>query len=280
MDIYTILASKPHNPHHLNRYIIFIESCQRKNVDCDGCIEKHHICPKAEDMFPEYASFRKNPWNCAKLTARQHFIAHIILWKVFQGVPSVCYAAHRMKTYQNAFVKNSKMYENLREQFISQAKNRALNQHSNMSEKEKENRSKKISQKAKGHIQSKDHKGRVVKIPKEDFYKNENLVGVTKGMTTVKDARGVYHYVKTNDPRILSGDLVGPNKGRKFSNEVKQKLSKMRKGKKKGPMSLETKKKLSEAKKGKLFPKMCCILCKNEKEYNAGNLAKHWKRNH
>jgi hypothetical protein len=280
MDIYSILASRPHNPHYLKRYIFFITKCQQINYEQPHIFESHHICPKANDMFPEYASFKKHPWNKANLTPRQHFIAHMILWKAFQSVPSACYAAHMMKTYQNKFVKNSKMYENLREQFIIQAKNRALNQHSNMSEKEKENRSKKISQKAKGHIQSKDLKGRVVKIPKEDFYKNEDLVGVTKGMTTVKDAHGVYHYVKTNDPRILNGDLVGPNKGRKFSNEVKQKLSKMRKGKKKGPMSLETKKKLSEAKKGKLFPKMCCILCKDEKEYNAGNLAKHWKRNH
>jgi len=31
MDIYKILASKPHNPHYLNRYIRFIEWCQLAN---------------------------------------------------------------------------------------------------------------------------------------------------------------------------------------------------------------------------------------------------------
>ena len=54
MDIYSILSSKPHNPHYLNRYITFIEQCQQKNVDYHGYVENHHICQKADDMFPEY----------------------------------------------------------------------------------------------------------------------------------------------------------------------------------------------------------------------------------
>ena len=51
MDIYSILASKPHNPHYLNRYITFITECQLKNLNYNGYTEKHHICPKAKDMF-------------------------------------------------------------------------------------------------------------------------------------------------------------------------------------------------------------------------------------
>lgn len=85
MDIYTVLSSKPHNSHYLNRYITFIKNCQLKNEKYEGYVEKHHICPKSKSLFPQYSSFKKFRWNMAKLTARQHFIAHWMLARVFGG---------------------------------------------------------------------------------------------------------------------------------------------------------------------------------------------------
>ena len=81
-SIYAILSSKPHNPHYLKRYLKFIEWC-KQNPSIDGYIEDHHICPKAEDLFPEYISFRDNPWNKVSLSIKQHIIAHVILWKAY-----------------------------------------------------------------------------------------------------------------------------------------------------------------------------------------------------
>jgi hypothetical protein len=116
MDIYSILASKPHNPHYLNRYITFIEQCQQKNVGYDGYTENHHICPKAKDMFPGYVNFKKHPWNKAELTARQHFIAHLILWKTFPAVKSTSKALKFMSdnTDKWGYVLYSKTYEKLK----------------------------------------------------------------------------------------------------------------------------------------------------------------------
>jgi hypothetical protein len=74
MTIYAIdniLSSKPHNSHYLKRYIWFIESCRILNEDYIGYTEKHHICPKAKDLFPEYKSLKKHPWNKVVLTPRQ-----------------------------------------------------------------------------------------------------------------------------------------------------------------------------------------------------------------
>lgn len=89
IDIYSILSSKPHNPHYLKRYYKFILWCQQinstKTKEELGKISKHHICPKAKDLFPEYESFKKFSWNKAILTGRQHFIAHHILWKTYFG---------------------------------------------------------------------------------------------------------------------------------------------------------------------------------------------------
>jgi hypothetical protein len=87
-----ILSSKPHNPHYLKRYIRFMESCRTLNEDYTGYTEKHHICPQAKDLFPEYKSLKKHPWNLVVLTPRQHFIAHWILWKAYPEMKSMSQA--------------------------------------------------------------------------------------------------------------------------------------------------------------------------------------------
>lgn len=110
MDIYSILASKPHNPHYLNRYIKFIQECQQKNVGYEGYTENHHICPRANDLFPEYEKFSLNPWNCAALTARQHIIAHIILYYAYPCFYSPKVALSRM-IYSNGVKINTKLFE-------------------------------------------------------------------------------------------------------------------------------------------------------------------------
>lgn len=91
MNIYNLLASKPHNPHYLNRYIKFIRYCDTLDTKEDD-LENHHICPKSKDMFIEYRNFELNPWNRISLTKRQHFIAHHLLWKAFPESKSQMYA--------------------------------------------------------------------------------------------------------------------------------------------------------------------------------------------
>jgi hypothetical protein len=85
--IYSILSSKPHNPHYLNRYWKFIQYCQKHNLSSidNTPLEEHHVCPKAKDLFPEYSSFKKNEWNLITLTCRQHILAHVLLWKTYGG---------------------------------------------------------------------------------------------------------------------------------------------------------------------------------------------------
>lgn len=87
MEIYKVLSSKKHNSHYLKRYIKFIKNCIQKNELNTNLpyTETHHICPKAKDMFPEYADLKANPWNKAVLTYRQHIIAHLLLWKTYDN---------------------------------------------------------------------------------------------------------------------------------------------------------------------------------------------------
>ena len=105
MNIYTILLTKPHNHHYLNRYVKFIETCKIQTTI--EYTENHHICPKAADLFPEYKSGHN--WNIISLTARQHFIAHWLLWKTFGGSQTFSFMA--MCSLQSN--KHQKRYKNI-----------------------------------------------------------------------------------------------------------------------------------------------------------------------
>jgi hypothetical protein len=96
------------NQHYLNRYLRFISSCIDININLSLnqpiLFEKHHILPKY--LYPHYKSCG---WNIIELTPRQHFIAHVILSKLFidNEKDGAVVACIRMKTQSN----NSKLYE-------------------------------------------------------------------------------------------------------------------------------------------------------------------------
>lgn len=105
MKILDVMNTKTNNNHYLVRYIVFIQSCMNTNDYTKGRYEEHHICPKAKDMFPQYSSFKKNPWNMAKLTPRQHFIAHWILAKAYPNIYSNQAALSLIKKdYENRYL--------------------------------------------------------------------------------------------------------------------------------------------------------------------------------
>ena len=156
MDIYAILASKPHNPHYLKRYVDFIEGCQKVNEGFEGYTEKHHICPKAKDMFPEYASFKLFPWNCAILTARQHLIAHLILVKVYPDFRSQKFGLWKMFQGRDQLKNNSKAYEKARiynSIALSERNKKAVKENKHIWQSER-NPSKRLAKEGKHHAQT------------------------------------------------------------------------------------------------------------------------------
>lgn len=75
MNFIEIFNTKTVSAHFLQRYLSFIQDCR---VEEGEYTEKHHILPKS--IFPAY---RSTIGNIAILTARQHFIAHLMLSRVF-----------------------------------------------------------------------------------------------------------------------------------------------------------------------------------------------------
>lgn len=107
MEIYEVLKLKSKSERHLQRYIRFLSSREKTPFST----EKHHICPKANDMFPEYSSFKKHPWNKKYLTPREHYIAHLLLWKVFGGSQT---RAIKQMSGKN---KSSRLYASMNEEY-------------------------------------------------------------------------------------------------------------------------------------------------------------------
>lgn len=210
MDIYSILASKPHNPHYLKRYIKFVEQCQKKNYKSLAKTHKHHICPKAKDMFPQYSCFSKNKWNMARLTPRQHFIAHIILWKCFPRISSQRSAVWQMKHRNNEQV-NSRLYEKMRKEhvlFFSEKLKGKVACHDVEGNfhliPKKEYNKKNYKPISAGRVVAKNDNGDIIVVDVKEFQSEPNLHGYSKGIKIWNDgAKNVYSFEKPGDSFVI-----------------------------------------------------------------------------
>ena len=103
-------------------YYSIIDRAKTRSIS--SYTEKHHIIPRSLG-----GSNAKE--NLVALTAREHFVCHLLLTKMTRGmdkkkmVLSVFYLTGRGKADRNNHVKHSRLYENLRTQlskFVSEQK--------------------------------------------------------------------------------------------------------------------------------------------------------------
>lgn len=221
MDVYTVLSSKPHNSHFLNRYVSFIERCKYKPSGETIYTEMHHICPKAKDMFPQYKSFTDHPWNCIRLSARQHFIAHMLLWKVYnnRSMTMTVYFINKVR-YQKM---NSRLYERLKIERSLYLKTYFGSTNVGMVNVIVDGAIRKIPivEFNKGGYTAQHSKTIMVtdgvksfRVPVGDpRYMSGELVGHTKDKTLAIDPQGNKLYVSRHDRRFETGELKGNNAG-------------------------------------------------------------------
>lgn len=101
-------------------YYQLVERAKPRGLDkseLDGYFEKHHIVPVClgGDNSKE---------NLVLLTIREHYIAHILLWKIYPKNPSLFYAAWMMsnRSLQN---RNSRVYAKLKENHAKRLSSRS-----------------------------------------------------------------------------------------------------------------------------------------------------------
>jgi hypothetical protein len=135
------------NLHYLNRYNKFINTLKDQVVE--GYTEKHHIVPRSHGGNNDES-------NLIRLTTRQHYVAHWLLWKAYKG--SMTTAFHYMngvKRYGKRL--NSKTVELLRLEDFERRKGRRHTPEANERNRQKHlgkklsiEHKKKISQSLKG----------------------------------------------------------------------------------------------------------------------------------
>jgi hypothetical protein len=101
-----------------NDYIDYVKTLNRTKKD-DVYYEIHHIKPKC--MFPELID---EPTNLILLTAREHYLAHYLLWKIYDNM-QMSFAFWALCTYSKSKQKVicAKCYERLkiaRSKYISE----------------------------------------------------------------------------------------------------------------------------------------------------------------
>jgi len=109
---------------HKYVYNQLIENAQRRNwtkKSANCYVELHHIKPKS--IYPD---LKKEPSNLVYLTAREHFIAHLLLAKIYGG-PMI--TAVHMMMYENNKKYISRKYAWIKELFIIQNRKPKTKQH-------------------------------------------------------------------------------------------------------------------------------------------------------
>lgn len=108
-----------------NKYTLWYKNIITKaqqRVNHDGYFEKHHILPKS-------LGGSNDPDNLVKLTPKEHFVCHMLLPKMTEGIArtKMRYAAWMMvksNPYQNRAIITGRRFQLLREQLIKANKER------------------------------------------------------------------------------------------------------------------------------------------------------------
>lgn len=166
IDIYSILSSKPHNPHYLTRYWKFIRSLSHQQKIKD-VTEYHHICPKSKDLFPEYSKLKDHPWNGIHLTRKQHWVSHWMLAKAYGMSQSIAFK--RMTEKSNNRI-TSTVYDNFRKEVSLIVS--ASNSRPNLG----------VSKAKSNKVHCYDSVGNYLILSMEEFYSRDDVYGINKYM--------------------------------------------------------------------------------------------------
>lgn len=235
----------------MNYFTIYNQIIERaKHRTLTGYIERHHIIPRCIGGLDTSD-------NIVKLTAREHYICHRILVRLYPHNSKLVYAfwamSNQKSKYQQRSMVSSRAYSEAKEMFSSVHSEREVSTETR----------KKLSNSRKGKSSPKSQ---------ESIQKLINS-GVNTRFTKGQDS--------CNKGKKLSAETLKKRsesrKDYKISEETKQKISNTLKGKSKPTRDVLWKQKQSKAKKG--IPRADRHICEtcNKSIGGLGNYKKHIK---
>jgi len=194
---------------YTRHYNLLIERARTRVLD--SYAEKHHVIPRC-------MGGPNNKENIVSLTGREHFVAHLLLIKIYPANPKLVCAAVKMRGNRKYYQNNSRLYEWLRIRH-----------------------SKAVSELLTGVPKTKEHCKNISESGKGKHSASKSQ--------THKDKISKAHIGKKreNFSQEWKNNLSKSLKGRILSEEHIKKLSLSKTGKKRKPFSEEHRKRLSES---------------------------------
>jgi len=216
-------------------YCNIIQTAQNR-PKLTGYFENHHVIPRS-------LGGTDNLENIVSLTAREHFISHILLTKFTSSDNhhKMLYAVNMMsqisRDYQHRYIPTSRLYEMVKREFSLMHSKRLTGR------KLTEEHKAKIGAAGIGRIHSPETIAKRVASNSGKIRTQEQK----ERMSIAQKERTPYIYTD-EEKRIISKKISQANKGKPKSVATKQKLSLANKGKNSGPKSEETKQKMRKPK--------------------------------
>ena len=204
----------------------------------DGYVEHHHIIPRSEGG-PD------NNDNIVSLTAREHYICHLLLAKIYND-DKMWYAVNIMSRLKNKIKITSRIYEIIKTHLAKVMSDRMTGRSSwNKGKRLSTETIAKISKSLTGKKQSDETKAkRSAKLKGHSNWGPKHHTDETKKLISDR--------VKANLPdTVFKPGHTTWNKGIPMAADSKEKMRKKLIGRKNGPRSEETKEKIRLAKIGK-----------------------------
>lgn len=220
-------------------YNRLIETRRNRILPIEVYKEKHHILPRS-------LGGNDSPDNLIELTAREHFIAHLLLARIYSGRNGMkmVHALRRMLTGNNRYIPNSRTYEIIRKLSMSKCSGENNPMHGRTGENHPnfgkydviwtEERRKHIGTTSKGRKWTQEQREKLIEVHKARWADPEYKAK----MSARHKGRKKTEEHKTNIGKALKGRIVsdetrqkismantGKLKGTKRSDEVRQKIS-------------------------------------------------------
>lgn len=210
---------------YLNIYNKIINNSKSRSLEC--YTEKHHIIPKCLG-----GSNKKE--NIAVLTAREHFICHRLLVKIYKDNNKMLYALNRLinRYTKHSILKiNSKTYSKLKKQHADLMSNRIVSKETKLKiskyrtgRKSSQETKDKLSKSLKGITKSKEWKDKISKAHLGKSKSPESIKKVSKYWSSILKDRPWKNSKANTEVWALANELYIKRQANISMNKISKEL--------------------------------------------------------